>query len=147
MRHKANMGVYQEMRLQIVATSPVDGSVTIDEFELRDCVIRAVNDDLERTFAVYQTVFFHVALNDRTQVVDACFALISIERGGENFVLTAVEIDAQKNRLPLEIRKGEHIGNGRSGRVARGIIVKSHKQKRWSKVCKYQYTYKYPQSP
>ena len=102
--------------------------MAINEFELRDRVIRAVNDDLERAFAVNQTEPFHVALNDRTQVVDAGFALISIERGGENLILTAVEIDAQKNRFPLEIRNREHIGNGRSKGIARGGIVESHKR-------------------
>ena len=102
--------------------------MTIDEFELRDRVIRAVNDDLERAVTVDKVVFFHVVLNHRAQIVDAGLALISIERGGEYLILAAVEIDAQKNRFSLEIRKGEHIGNGRSEGVARGIIVESHKR-------------------
>ena len=125
----------------------MDGSVAIDEFELGDRIIHAVNDDLESAVTRDYVILFHVALNDGTQVVDAYRILVSIERGGEHLILTAVEIDAQKNRFPLEVRNGEHIGNGRSEGVARGIIVESHKQKSWSKACKYQYTYKYPQSP
>ena len=127
MRDKANGRVNEEMRLQKVAASPVDGSVTIDEFELRDRVIRAVNDDLEGALAVDQMVLFHVALDYRTQVLDACRTLVGIECGGEYLILTAVEIDAKKNHFPLEIRNGEHIGNGRGEGIVRGIIVESHK--------------------
>ena len=122
------------MRLQEVAASPVDGSMAIDEFELRDRIIRAVNDDLERAFTVDQTVFFHVALNDRTQVVDAGSTLVGIERGGENLILTAVEIDAQKNRFPLKVRNSEHIGNGRGEGIVRRIIIESHKQGKFELV-------------
>ena len=129
------------MRLQEVAAVRIDGSVAIDEFELRDRIIHAVNDDLESAVAVDKSVLLHVALNDRTQVVDAYRTLVSIKRGRENRILTAIEIDAQIKRFPLEIRNGEHIGNGRGKGVVRGIIVESHKR------ANLDYTYKYLQSP
>ena len=127
-RNKANIGVDQKMRLQEVAAICIDRSVAIDEFELRDRIIHAVNDDLESAVTIDETVLFHVALDYGTQVVDAYRILVGIERGGEYGVLTAVEIDAQVERFPLEVRNGEDIGNGRGEGVVRGIIVESHKQ-------------------
>ena len=135
-RHKANGRVNKEMRLQKVAAVRIDRSVAIDEFELRERIIRAVYDDLESAVTIDYVVLFHIALNHRTQVVDAYRILVSIERGGEYGILTAVEIDAQEERFPLKVRNGEHIGNGRSEGVVRGIIIESHKQKGWSKACK-----------
>ena len=132
-RHETNGMVDKEMRLQEVAAVRIDRSVAIDEFELRDRIIHAVNHDLERAFTIDETVLLHVALDDGTQVVDAYRILVSIKRGGKNRILTAVEIDAQVKRFPLKIRNGEHIGNGRGEGVVRGIIVESHKRANYSK--------------
>ena len=71
MRYKADIRVDQKMRLQEVAAICIDRSVAIDEFELRDRIIHAVNDDLKSAVTIDETVLFHVNLDYGTQVVEA----------------------------------------------------------------------------
>ena len=102
----------EEMRLQeLLAVRMLNEKTTINERKLANGVVIAVLLQVKAARGINQQFFFHVALDDGAQVINACLTIVGIERGSEDGFFAAVDIDGQVDGATLEVRELEYIGN------------------------------------
>ena len=130
MRHESYRMGGEEMRLQeLLAVRLLNEETTVDKRELTNGVVIAVLLQAKTACGINQRVLLHVALDDASQIINACLTIVGIERGGEDGFFAAIDVDGQVNGTALEVRELEYIGNARCEAIALWIIIVYHRGK------------------
>ena len=93
------------MRLKkLLAVCIRNEKTAVDERELTNGVVIAVLLQAKTACGINQRVLLHVALDDASQIINACLTIVGIERGGEDGFFAAIDVDGQVNGTALEVR-------------------------------------------
>ena len=102
----------EEMRLQeLLAVCILNEETAVYKREFANGVVVAVLLQMETACGINQRFLLHVALNDASQIIDACLTIVGIERGGEDRFFAAVDVDGQVDSAALKVRNLEYVGN------------------------------------
>lgn len=102
----------EEMRLQeLLAVRIRNEETAVDERELANGVVIAVLLQVKTACGINERFLLHVALDDASQIINACLTIVGIECGGEDGFFAAVDVDGQVDGAALEVREFEYIGN------------------------------------
>ena len=120
----------EEVRLQeLLAVRLLNEKTTIDKRELANGVVIAVLLQVKTACGINQRFLLHVALDDASQIIDACLTIVGIECGGEDGFFAAVDVDGQVDSAALKVRNLEYVGNARCEAIALRIVIVYHRGK------------------